>query len=144
MDANRKATILTIGTVAVSIMGATAMHGDKIIAVFGGVPAMLRAWADQMPLGAWSFIVALVLGTLLWLVMIVKLPQVKNDGMPHFNADTITLTVAIFITVSQQWLAETKTAGALLNAFSLGAIAGLAAPYIGRGIRALFHSKSTQ
>lgn len=141
MDANRKAAILTWLTAAGTLLAGMAMHGDKAIAAMGGVPVMLRAWADQMPLGAWSFLVALVLGTLLWLVAIVKLPQNNAARVPHFSADTITLFVAVFITVSQQWLAETRTAGALLNAGCLGAIAGLGSPYIGRGLRALFQKE---
>lgn len=140
MDPNHRTTLVTVGTIVASILSAIAVHGEKALTAMAGVPKLFQAWADQMPLGAWSFMVALVLGTLLWLVAIVKLPQNNSQRQPHFSADTITLFVAVSITVSQQALAA-RSPGALLNALCMGLIAGLAAPYVGRGIRALFHSK---
>lgn len=142
MDANKKATILTIGTVLVSIMGAVALHGEKLLAVMGGVPVMLQAWSSQMPLGVGSFTLALVLGVLLWLVAIVKLQPSPGARARHFSADTITLCAAILTTVGQQAMSDENSGGALLNALLLGIVAGLLAPYLGRGLRAVFTSQS--
>lgn len=132
-----KAAILTVATAVGTVLSAVAMNGEKALAALSGVPGLLQAWASELPLGAWSFALATALGTLAWLVLIVKLPKTDGGRAAHFSADTLVLCLALIVTLSQQAMAS-RAVGALLNAMWLGGVAGLLAPYIGRGLRAVF------
>lgn len=131
------AWVATAGGVVATVLSALAMHGKGAIDALAGVPVLLQAWASGLPLGIWSFLLSLSLATLVWATAISKLPETRCGKQPHFSADTISLLVAVTVTVTQQFFAAEIGKGKLLNALWLGLIAGLLAPYIGNAIRAV-------
>ena len=136
MESGTKSTLITIATALATLFAAISMHGDGVLKALGGVPALMSAWSAQLPLGVGSFFLALTLSTLVWLVAIVKLKP-GAMGRRHLSADTIALCVAATVILSQQALAA-RGVGAILNALFVAAVAGLLAPYIGKGLRAIF------
>lgn len=140
MDSNRT-WLITAGTALASILSALAMHGKAALGALAGVPALLQAWAAGLPLGIWSFLLSVSLGTLVWLTAIAKLPPARDGRRPHFSADTLCLILALLVTLTQQWFAG-HGQGQLLSALWIGGIAGLLAPYLGRAARALFAPKA--
>jgi len=137
---SKRTWLVTFATAIGTVVTALAMHGKGAIEALAGVPVLLQAWASGLPLGIWSFLLSLCLGTLVWLTAIVKLPPASDGRRPHFSADTIALLVALSVTETQQWFAG-RGQGQLLSAMWIGLIAGLLAPYLGRALRALFASK---
>lgn len=135
--------LITLATAIGTALSALAMNGKAAIEALAGVPLLLQAWASGLPLGIWSFLLSLMIATLVWSTAIVKLPPARDGRRPHFSADTLALILALAVTVTQQWFAGASVGqGKLLSAVWIGLIAGLLAPYIGRGARALFAPKA--
>lgn len=132
---DRKATLLTLAAALGTVMTALATHGSDAIRALSGVPVLVQAWASGLPLGFWSFVLALVLATLAWVTAIRYLPVGADGKAPFAAANAVALVLGPAVTVAQQYFAETRTPGALLNALIVGLIAGLAAPHIGALIR---------
>lgn len=132
---DRKATILALVGALGTVLTALATHGSDAIRALAGVPVLIQAWASGLPLGFWSFLLALVLATLVWVTSIRNLPVGAGGKAPFAAANAVALVLGPAVTVAQQYFAETRTPGALLNALIVGLIAGLAAPHIGALIR---------
>lgn len=135
--------LITLATAIGTALSALAMNGKAAIEALAGVPLLLQAWASGLPLGIWSFLLSLMIATLVWSTAIVKLPPARDGRRPHFSADTLALILALLVTVTQQWFSGGAVLGQgkLLSAVWIGLIAGLLAPYIGRALRALFAQK---
>lgn len=114
-------------TVAGTALAMLAMHGKGAIEALAAVPALLNAWAQQLPLGVTSFGFAVVLSTLVWM----GAHRAHFTG-PGYNPDTIALCVALLVTTGQQWASGNAAVSALLTALILGLIAGLLVPYLCR------------
>lgn len=125
------AILSAIGTVIIAL----ASHGEDAVSALLGVPALLQAWASGLPLGAWSFIVALSLSVLVWVYSIRYLPVGKDGKAPFGQANVIALMVGLMVAIAQQLVADHRTAGGLLNAFWIGSLAGLLGPQIGTLLR---------
>lgn len=132
---DRKATILALVGALGTLLTALATHGASAVKALAAVPAMLQAWSAGLPLGVWSFTVALLLATLVWVAAIRKLPVSQSGKAPFVSANALALIVGPAVTVAQQYAAPGTGAGLLLNALILGLIAGLMAPHIGALIR---------
>lgn len=130
-----RATIITVGTAAGTVLAALASHGSDAIAALSGVPALLQAWASGLPLGLWSFALASTLATLVWVAAIRYLPVSVTGKAPFGKANLIALLVGVSVCVAQQYLSPSRSAGALLNAFWLGMLAGFIAPHVGTLLR---------
>jgi len=137
---SRYAWLITLATAIGTVLSAIALHGKAALNALASVPAVLQAWASGLPLGIWSFLLSLVLGTLVWLTAIVKLPRALDGGRRHFGADTICLCACLLVTMTQQEVDGGP--GRLLSAVWIGLIAGLLAPYIGSGLRALVSQRA--
>src|SRR5688572_16791039 len=74
-----------------SLLTALATHGEKTLAVLGGVPKILAAWSSGLPLGTGSWFIAVVLGTGLWLFIIPRLPRMADGGRAHLMADNVVI-----------------------------------------------------
>jgi hypothetical protein len=72
-----------------------------------------------------------------WAFAIHYLPHDKNDKPAKFMADTVAIVIGILVVLSQSW---GKPAGQVLNSMWIGLLAGLLAPYLANGLRALFTS----
>lgn len=131
---DRRAALISILAALGTLMTALATHGSDAITALAGVPVLLQAWANGLPLGVWSFVLASVLSILVWVAAIRYLPVV-NDKAPFGKANLIALSVAVAVTVAQQAVVPERTPDALLNAFILGVVAGLLAPHIGTMLR---------
>ncbi len=131
---DRRAALISILAALGTLLTALATHGSNAIKALAGVPGLLQAWANGLPLGVWSFAMASVLSILVWVAAIRHLPVVAGKA-PFGKANLIALSVAVAVTVIQQAMAPERTAGALLNAFMLGVVAGLMAPHIGTLLR---------
>lgn len=138
---SKRTWLITLATAIGTVLSAVAMHGKDALAALAGVPSLLQAWASGLPLGIWSFLLSLMIATLVWSTAIVKLPLSRDGRRPHFSADTLALLVALLVTMTQQYF-DGVGHGKLLSALWIGLIAGLLAPYIGRGARALFAPKA--
>lgn len=114
-------------TVAGTALAMLAMHGKGAIEALAAVPALLNAWAQQLPLGVTSFAFAMALSALVWL----GAHRAHFTG-PHYNPDTIALCAALLVTTSQQWASGRSSAANVLTAIILGLIAGLLVPYLCR------------
>lgn len=112
-----------------------ALQGKPFLEALAGFPGLLRAWSSSLPLGAWSFILALGVGMGAWSFAIHYLPHDKNDKPAKFMADTVSIGVGVVVVLSQSW---GRPAGEVLNSMWVGLLAGLAAPYLANGLRALF------
>lgn len=132
---DRKATLLALAGAVGTVLTALATHGGDAIKALSGIPVMLQAWASGLPLGVWSFVLALVLATLVWVTAIRTLPIAPGGKAPFVAANILALVIGPAVTVAQQFFAATRTPGALLNALIVGLIAGLAAPHIGALLR---------
>lgn len=141
MDPNTKSKLATLAIVLGSILSALAMHGKAALDALAGVPALVVAFANGLPLGVWSVILAFTVATLLWTALDRKRPPMDCGKPRSFSNDTITLCVALVVTSSQQWASGDETRGALLNAFWLGLVAGISAQYAGRALRSMFRRK---
>lgn len=130
-----RATIATVGTAALAVLGALASHGSKAIDALSGVPALLNAWASGLPLGVWSFGLASVLSVMAWVAAIRWLPVSACGKAPFGKANLLALLVGVAVTVAQQYVAPERSAGGLLNALFLGLIAGGLAPQVGTLLR---------
>ena len=128
---DRKGAIISIlgalGTL-VTILGAS---GAKAIEALAGVPLMLRAWSDGLPLGLLSFGLALALATLVWAVSIRVFPVGKCGKAPFGLSNLMAFMIGPSVTLAQQLVAPNQAKGALLTALILGLIAGLTAILIG-------------
>lgn len=122
-----KGSILSVITVIGTALAMLAMHGKGAIEALAAVPAMLNAWAQQLPLGVTSFCFAVVLSALVWM----GATRARFTG-PHYNPDTIALCIALLVTTGQQWVSGRSSPAAVLTALILGAIAGLLVPYVCR------------
>ena len=122
-----KGTALSAITIVGTVMAMLSMYGKNSVDALGGLPAMLNAWASQLPLGVMSFVLAMVLSALVWL----SAHRAKFTGA-HYNPDTVALCTALFVTMAQQWASGKTSAASLLTALILGAIAGLLVPYLCR------------
>lgn len=132
---DRKATLLAVLGAAGTVLTALATHGTDAIRALTGVPVLLQAWASGLPLGMWSFVLALVLATLVWVAAIRHLPVGSTGKAPIVAANVLALVLGPAVTVAQHAVASMRTPGALLNALIVGLIAGLAAPHIGALMR---------
>ena len=132
---DRKATLVAVLSAVGAVLTALATHGSDAIQALSGVPVLVQAWAAGLPLGVWSFALALVLATLVWVAAIRHLPVAPSGKAPFVAANAVALVLGPAVTVAQQYFAATRTPGALLNALIIGLIAGLAAPHIGALLR---------
>jgi hypothetical protein len=130
-----RATIITVGTAAGTVLAALASHGSDAIKALAGVPALLQAFSSGLPLGLWSFVLAFALATLVWVAAIRKLPMSNTGKAPFGKANLVALLVGLIVAVAQQYVAPHRTPGGLLNAVWLGALAGLLAPHVGTLLR---------
>lgn len=141
MDPNTKSKLATLAIVLGSMLSALAMHGKAALEALAGIPVLVVAFANGLPLGVWSVILAFTVATLLWTALDRKRPPAPCGKSRSFSNDTITLCVALVVTSSQQWASGIETRGALLNAFWLGLVAGISAQYAGRALRSMFRRK---
>ncbi|RRN78533.1 hypothetical protein EIM50_13670 [Pseudoxanthomonas sp. SGD-10] len=132
---DRKATFLTLAAALGTMLTALATHGSDAIKALGAVPVLIEAWAAGLPLGFWSFVLALALATLAWVAAIRQLPVGAGGKAPFVSANAVALVLGPAVTVVQHALADVRTPGALVNALIVGLIAGLAAPHIGALLR---------
>lgn len=132
---DKKAALAAIASAVVALVTALGTHGADAFKALAGLPVMLQAWASGLPLGLWSFAVALALSVLVWVACMRNLPVGRCGKAPFGYANLIALLVAVAITVAQQLLADHRSPGALLNALIIGLIAGLASPHIGALLR---------
>jgi len=132
---DRKATFLTLAAALGTMLTALATHGSDAIKALAAVPVLIEAWAAGLPLGFWSFVLALVLATLAWVAAIRHLPVGAGGKAPFVSANAVALVLGPTVTVVQHALADVRTPGALVNALIVGLIAGLAAPHIGALLR---------
>lgn len=136
MDGKRFAWLLPVGTAIAAVLAALSAHGKAAVDALAGVPLLLQAWASGLPLGIWSFALALLLSVLVWAKVITLLPRTTAGRSAHFASDTVALLTALAVAVTQQTLAD-GSPGGLVSALWIGLIAGLLAPYIGRGLRTI-------
>lgn len=126
MQAVSWATVATVVTLV-------ATHGQAFFEAMVGLPRLIAAWSSEMPLGAGSFLLSIALAagacafTLRWL------PACRNDASKHFIAETVSIVVAVAVSILQQ--PGTRSAN-FLTSLWLGLLAGFAAPWMVRGIRA--------
>jgi hypothetical protein len=135
-----RATWVTAGSVVGTVLAAVAMHGKSALEAIGGVPVLFAAFSSGMPLGVYSAILAFGLSLLVWLAAIRGLKIPGANWTPHVSADVIAVCMAVLVTTTLQWVNGT-TAGAVLNAFYVGAFMGLLAACIGRAVRAAFRKR---
>lgn len=103
-----------------------------------GLPTFITAMSNNLPLGAGSFLLALILGPLFHLFLTKWLPESKrNIHIKDFFAETLTLLTCAGICLVQQW---GGTAPKMLMAGTLGLVAGFMSPYIVKGFRSIFRS----
>lgn len=132
---DRKAVILSILAALGSLLTVLGTHGENAIKALAGVPAMLQAWSAGLPLGVWSFILSLLLSTLVWVTAIRFLPVGPTGKAPFGYSTILSVMVGMTVTVGQQRAAVESTPGAVLNAVCLGLAAGLLASFIGTALR---------
>lgn len=141
---DRKAALISICAALGTLLTALSSHGANALAALSGVPALLQAWASGLPLGLWSFFLAFVLATLVWVAAIRRLPVGSDGKAPFGQANVIALIVGLTVTVAQQYVSPVKSAGGLLNAVWIGLLAGLLAPHIGTILRGKARSKRVE
>jgi hypothetical protein len=117
----------------VAVVTLIATQGRPLIDALSGLPALLQAWSAGMPLGALSFLISLGVAAGACAFLLRWLPACDNDAGRHFIAETATIVAAVCVSVGQAW---SQDSGKLLSALWLGLIAGFAAPWVVRGIRA--------
>lgn len=132
---DRKAVALSILAALATLLTALGTHGENAVKALAGVPGMLQAWSSGLPLGVWSFVMAFALATLVWVTAIRMLPIGDSRKAPFGYANTLALMVGLAVTVAQQYAAESRDPGDVLNAVCLGLAAGLLAPFVGTLLR---------
>ena len=119
---DRKGAIIAVlgalGTL-VTILGAS---GAKAIEALAGVPLVLRAWADGLPFGLWSFGLALALATLVWAVSIRVFPVGKCGKAPFGLSNLMAFMIGPSVTPNvpagipgQLWTPKTASTGNCVN-----------------------------
>ena len=107
-----KAIIITNQFKAGFLLGFREGYGVILVKRADGqwsVPAMLNAWAQQLPLGVTSFCFAVVLSALVWM----GATRARFTG-PHYNPDTIALCIALLVTTGQQWVSGRSSPAAAI------------------------------
>lgn len=129
---NGRVQALSWGTIAAAVV-LVATHGESFLAAMMGLPKLVAAWSSQMPFGALSFLLSLGVAAGACAFLLRWLPVCSNDASKHFAAETVTLLVAVAVSVLQT---RSSTPGDMLTALWLGLLAGFSAPWMVRGIRA--------
>lgn len=125
-----------VGTAALLII--IAGNAGPLVDGLKGLPALIAAMSNNLPLGSGSFVLALVLGPLFHLFLSKWLPESKiNVHRKSFFAETLTLLTCSGICLVQQW---GGTAPKMLLAGALGAVAGFMSPYIVKGFQSILRS----
>lgn len=136
MNINNK-IIATTGVGGAALFIVLAANIKPFLEGLSAVPAMVTAFASQMPLGAGSFLLALAACPLLFHFLDRWLPC-KHSDRQGFLAEFMTLGAGVGVTVAQQW---GGTGSEMVFPIMLGAVAGLAGPLITKGLRSLFKEK---
>lgn len=112
-----------------------ALHGRALVDVLLALPDVAAAFAARMPFGAWSFLLSMGVSAGLYAFLMRWLPLCGNGRRPHFASESIALLAAMLASLLQQ---QSSAMSPLMNAVLLGLVAGLAAPWLVRGLEALF------
>lgn len=137
MDRTKLAGISAALAILTPFVVLLADKGNQMLAVLGGVPKVLAAWASGLPLGVGSFFLAVTLSTLLWLFLLPILPKARDGSRPHLSANLFALAASVAVCVGQQMLVAHGN-GEVLRATIVGLIAGLLSPYLGLAMRSCF------
>lgn len=128
-----KATGLSLGAFLILF----AANGKAFFEALLGFPALVQAWSAVLPLGAGSFLLAVVVAMGVW-AFAMRYMNLRPDGRrPNLGADTVTFLAAIAVTVTQ---VIGKDAGAILQALWMGIAAGSAASFLCRVVGSI-HSR---
>lgn len=104
-----------------------ATNGKAFFDALLGVPVFLQKLSEVLPLGLFSFALALALSGFVWLFAERWIP-VEAKGR-----DFIAETAALLFAIAAAWL-QSHT----LQAVLLGSLAGFASPYVFKGVIALW------
>lgn len=112
-----------------------ALHGRALLDVLMAMPDVAAAFAARMPLGAWSFLIALACAAGIYAFLLRWLPSCGNGHRPHFASESMAILTAMLAALVQQ---SSSSPTHLMRAVLLGLVAGLAAPWLVRGLEAVF------
>lgn len=132
---NGRTQFLSWATIAAAVT-LVATQGPAFLAALMGLPKLVAAWSSQMPFGALSFLLSLGVASGACAFLLRWLPVCRNDASKHFLAETVTIVVAVLVSVVQHHAGGAEKPGALLTALFLGLLAGFVAPWLVRGLRA--------
>ena len=124
----------TFGVGFAGFIALFALHGDAFLKALGALPAVLQVFAEKLPLGVWSFFLALALAGFSYEFAVRWLPCRADGRRPYFAAETVGLVVGVAVTTVLQGAAAPP---AVLKAVMLGILAGYAAPWIAKGIESI-------
>lgn len=122
------------GTSVIGFIAVFALHGEAFFAALGALPTLLAAWSDHLPFGLRSFALSFALAALVF--SYIRRSFVCRQRR-EFVAEAMALSTALSVTLLQQYVAtgvEDPAPGALLQAVWVGLLAGLAAPFVVRGM----------
>ncbi len=106
-----------------------ATHGPALIGVFGDAWALLLRVLAEAPAGLLSFALALTLAVVAQPWLRGALPVMRCELSREFLIESAALAIGFGV----MWLQRPTLTGALL-----GGLAGLAAPYVQKGLTATF------
>jgi hypothetical protein len=106
-----------------------ATHGPALIGVTGDAWALLLRVVAEAPAGLWSFGLALALAVVAQPWLRGALPVMRCELSREFLIESAALAIGFGV----MWLQKPTLTGALL-----GGLAGLAAPYVQKGLTAVF------
>lgn len=122
------------GTSVVGFIAVFALHGEAFIKALMAFPALLQAYASGLPFGATSFLLSFAIAAL---VFSMARRNFICKTRREFIAELLALMMALAVTLTQQYFGDVPSSNSrVLQATLLGLLAGLAAPFVVRGMMA--------
>lgn len=130
---NEKVKWLT-GTSVIGFIAVFALHGEAFLKALMAFPALLQAYSAGLPFGATSFLLSFAISAL---VFSTARRNFSCKTRREFLAELLALVTALAVTLAQQYFGDIPgTTPKVLQATLLGLLAGLASPFVVRGMMA--------
>lgn len=122
----------------ISVAGFIVLLGTNlkpILDALAGLPKVLQAFSQALPLGTGTFFLVLLLAGFAWF----KLKQCgRSEAVSESAALAVALALTVALNAAMPAAAGMTPAASALKAVMLGVLAGLAAPYVFKLLAALW------
>lgn len=105
------------------------MHGEAVIKAASGLPALISAFASNLPGGFLSFLLSLALSGLSF-SFVRRWSTCPNPERKEFLTHLFAVCFGLGVTVAQQYVTGKVSPPDLLQAIWIGLLAGLSAPKV--------------